>query len=90
MIPFVPPTPEEIESIRSALPRRTPTMKGRWESMETAPRDGRPVWVNTFTTINYCETCVAAWASYKGAGWVLAGTRTATSPHEWFNPEADA
>lgn len=86
--PLQSPTADEIARIRAALPTGTPIMKGKWESMETAPRDGRPVWCKFKVYPNFCAVPTSGWAVYRGPAWVKAGTDTAIDPTEWFNPEA--
>lgn len=88
--PLQSPTADEIARIRAALPTGTPIMKGKWESIQTAPRDGRPVW---------CKRRVSsddswAWPSWMfydsdfDAGWRHAQGYAPGSPTQWFNPEA--
>lgn len=66
-------------------------MKGRWESMETAPRDGRPVWCRGEPNpAGQRFVYRSFWASSDSPRdpWVDAGTGIGADPDEWFNPEA--
>lgn len=83
--PLQSPTADEIARIRAALPTGTPIMKGKWESMDTAPRDGRPVWCRD--EYNF-ESPYWAYRFPETWNWTDAVTRGEVDPYQWFNPEA--
>lgn len=69
-------------------------MKGKWESMETAPRDGRPVWcrsraeIRVVGNIDYTGDDDCRWMYHGGRGFIeSSGSDTCYYPSEWFNPE---
>ena len=81
------PTADEIARIRAALPTGTSIMKGKWESMETAPRDGRPVWCAGF--VDARDNRVGPfWGFFAEGDWYNANTYKVAGPRTWFNPEA--
>lgn len=83
------PTADEIARIRAALPTGTPIMKGKWESMETAPRDGRPVWCRGEPNPSGQRfVYLSFWAYCERDEWLVAGTGWVSDPSEWLNPEA--
>ena len=62
-------------------------MKGKWESIKTAPRDGRPVWCNGLVDDTYLVEG-PFWGYYADVRWHNANTYKVAVPLEWFNPEA--
>lgn len=66
-------------------------MKGKWENMETAPRDGRPVWCRGQPNTGAPEWDYRSfWSSCDSPRdpWLDAATGGVSEPDEWFNPEA--
>ena len=75
------------QSPTAALPIGTPIMKGKWERIETSPRDGRPVWCIGFVDDTY-NVEGPFWGYYAEDDWHNAGTYEIAIPLGWFNPEA--
>ena len=61
----------------------------RWEPIETAPRDGRPVWVEGHNWGDPDCGIHRNWAWWDGSGWREAGGEGMVHLKyltRWFNP----
>jgi len=83
--PLQSPTADEIARIRAALPTGAPSMKGKWESIQTAPRDGRPVWCREEYDVG---NPYWAYRFPEAKAWRESTRGERVAPYQWFNPEA--
>jgi len=61
----------------------------KWEPLDTAPKDGRPVWVKGYNYNDPTKGIHCTWAWFNGEGWVNSamtqyGQLTLTNLVAWF------